>query len=185
MTTSCCIFRIIQQHFKNTLDSNIFFKVSESQLWKLEDKMLKNKEGLVQSDDLWNFKTQKDGLIYIENASKTKVLTPTNDNQVDLEDFDKDKAEQLWKKGVPDSEGYFIIESSVMPVSVQVPKVITACSENGLEMKHLKHLNKNQLKNFLLERTVDGATLKRNHKYFYQVQAQMEVTGFSETLFVV
>ena len=147
--------------------------------------MLKNKEGLVQSDDFWIFKPQRDGLICIENISKTKVLTPRKDNQVDLEDFEEGKAEQLWKKGVPDSEGYFIIESSVMPVSVPVPRVITASSESGLEMKHLKHLNKNQLKNFLLERTDDGATLKRNHKYFYQVQAQMEVTGFSETLFVV
>ena len=70
-------------------------------------------------------------------------------------------------------------------VSESVSKVITANFECGLEMKHLKHLNKKQLKSFLLERTDNGATLKRNHQYFYQVQAQMEVTGFTETLFVV
>ena len=146
--------------------------------------MLKNKEGLVQSDDLWSFKTNKKGdLIYIENTSNTKVLTAVKDNLVNLEDFEEDKAEQLWRKGVADAEGYFIIESYL--VSDSVSKVITANFECGLEMKHLKHLNKKQLKSFFLERTANGGTLKRNHQYFYQVQAQMEVTGFSETLFVV
>ena len=75
------------------------------------------------------------------------------------------------------------IESYLLSESVS--KVITANPECGLEMKHLKHLNKKQMKSFFLERTDNGATLKRNHQYFYQVQAQMEVTGFSETLFVV
>ena len=41
--------------------------------------------------------------------SKTKVLETTNDNQVILEDFEENKAEQLWQKGIPNSEGYFTI----------------------------------------------------------------------------
>ena len=57
------------------------------------------------SDEEWNFKT-KDDLIYIENISNTKVLGATSDGEVILEDFEEDKAEQLWKKGEPDNEGY-------------------------------------------------------------------------------
>ena len=66
--------------------------------------------------------------------SKTKVLETTNDNQVILEDFEENKAEQLWQKGNPDEKGYFILVPS-LPSSVTVPKVITAISENGLEIK--------------------------------------------------
>ena len=96
--------------------------------------MLINKKGLWKSVDLWNFKTKDDGLVYIENTSKTKVLETTNDNRVILEDFEEDKAEQLWKKGNPDAKGYFILVPSLAS-SVTVPKVITAISENDLEIK--------------------------------------------------
>ena len=137
---------------------------------------------------MWNVKYEKDGddgLFYIENTSKTKVLTATNNHQVILEDFEEDKAEQLWKVGETDTEGYCVLESSVVPRTETVEKVLTAISESGLEVKHLKHLNKKQMKSFPLERTANGATLKRTHKYFYQIQAQMEVTGLPETVFIV
>ena len=180
-----CPYVLSEEHPENGfhIHPNHFDKVSHSQLWKVEDNMLKNKDDLWKSVDLWHFKPNDDDLMYIENTSKTKVLKITENNQVILDDFEEDKAEQLWKKGEPDSEGYFLLESAVG--SVTVPKVITAISEGGLEIKHLKHLNKKQLKNFFLERTADGATLKTTHKYYYQVQAQMEITGFPETLFVV
>ena len=124
-------------------------------------------------------KTKDDDLIYIENTSKKKFLQATSDGKVIYEDFVRYKAEQLWKKREPDAEGYFILENS------GVSKVLTAISESGLEIRHLRHLNKKQLKSFPLERTANGATLKRTHKYFYQVQAQMEVTGLPETIFIV
>ena len=65
-------------------------------------------------------------MIYIENISKTKVLGYTNDEEIDLVDFEEDKAEQLWKKGEPkdfaseifgepDAEGYFTLENSKEP----------------------------------------------------------------------
>ena len=148
--------------------------------------MLKNKEELWKSADSWNviFK-EGDDLFYIENTSKTKVLTAANNHQVILEDFEEDKAEQLWKVGEADAEGYCMLESSVVPKTETVPKVLTAISESGLEIRHLRHLNKKQMKSFPLERTANGATLKRTHKYFYQVQAQMEVTGLPETIFIV
>ena len=106
----------------------------QKQLWKLDDNLLINKKGLWKSVDLWNFKTKDDGLVYIENTSKTKVLETTNDNQVILEDFEEDKAEQLWEKGEPDAKGYFILVPSLASF-VTVPKVITAISESGLEIK--------------------------------------------------
>ena len=106
----------------------------QKQLWKLDDNILINKKGLWKSVDLWKFKTKDDGLIYIENTSKTKVLETTNDNQVILEDFEENKAEQLWQKGNPDAKGYFILVPSLSS-SVTVPKVITAISESGLEIK--------------------------------------------------
>ena len=85
-------------------------------------------DGLWTSDEEWNFRT-KDDLIYIENISKTKVLGATRNGKVILEDVEEDKDEQLWKKGVPDAEGYFTLENC------GVPKFITAISESALEIK--------------------------------------------------
>ena len=78
---------------------------------------------------MWIFKTKDDDLIYIENTSKTKVLGATSDGKVIQEVFVEGKAEQLWKKGKPDAEDYFTLENS------GVPKVLTAISESGLEIK--------------------------------------------------
>ena len=89
----------------------------------------RTKDSTWKSDDLWVFITNNDGLIYIKSSSQTKVLEAANNNTVSLEDFEKDKAEQLWKKGKPDAKGYFTLENS------GVPKVITAISESGLEIK--------------------------------------------------
>ena len=68
-------------------------------------------------------------MIYIENISKTKVLEAKNDGEVILEDFEDGNADQLWKKGESDADGYFTLENS------KVPKVITAISKSGLEIK--------------------------------------------------
>ena len=79
------------------------------------------------SDEKWNFKA-KDDLIYIKNISKTKTLQ-TQPLGVYLRDFEEDEAEQLWKKGEPNGEGYFILENS------SVPKVLTASSSRHLEIQ--------------------------------------------------
>ena len=79
---------------------------------------------------MWIFKNKDDDLIYIENASKTKVLQATSDGKVIQEVFVEGKAEQLWRKGKPDAEDYFTLESHS-----EVPKVITATSECNLEIK--------------------------------------------------
>ena len=92
--------------------------------------MLKNKAELWKSDDLWIFKPKDDELIYIENTSKTKVLGAESGGTVIQEDFVDDKADQIWKKGKPDAEGYFTLESTS-----EVPKVLTAISNSDLEIK--------------------------------------------------
>ena len=81
------------------------------------------------SDEEWVFKP-KTNLIYIQNILTEKVLGATNDGQVIREKYEEGKAQQLWKKGEPDKDGYFILENS------EVSKVITAgTSESGLEIK--------------------------------------------------
>ena len=62
--------------------------------------------------------------------SKTKVLSAKSYGEVILEDFQKGKTEQLWKKGEPDAEGYFTLENYFVR-----PKFMTAISESGLEIK--------------------------------------------------
>ena len=100
------------------------------QKWKLDNNnKLENKEGVWKSDDLWIFKPKDDDLIYIENTSKAKFLGATRDGKVILEDFEEGKADQLWRKGELDAEGYFTLENS------GVPKFLTAISESGLEIK--------------------------------------------------
>ena len=72
---------------------------------------------------MWNF-TFKENLICIENINKTNFWGTTNDSKVILENFE-DKAQQLWKKGEPNAEGYFTLENS------GAPKFITAISKNN------------------------------------------------------
>ena len=92
--------------------------------------MLENKAGLWRSNDSWIFKTNDDDrLIYVENTSKAKVLETTRDGKVIQEVFVEGKADQLWKKGEPDAEGYITLEN------YGVPKVITAISQSDLEIK--------------------------------------------------
>ena len=101
--------------------------------WKLgNNEKLENKEGVWKSDDLWIFKTEGDGMIYIENTSKAKVLGSTSDGKVIEEVKEVGKAEQLWKKGEPDAKGYFTLQNS------GEPKVLTAISESSLEIKGIR-----------------------------------------------
>ena len=94
--------------------------------------MLKNKAGIWKSVDSWVFKSKLGDLIYIENTSTTKVLSAKSDGRVIQEVLVEGKAGQLWKKGKPDAEGYFILYSSLF---FGLTKVLTAISENILEIK--------------------------------------------------
>ena len=100
------------------------------------------------SDDEWNFKT-KDDMIYIENISKTKVLEtskilPTQQdfdkyNLVILQDFEEDKAEQLWKKGESNAEGYFTLEN------YKVPQVLTKYPVSGIHPEQIATLENSKV----------------------------------------
>ena len=80
---------------------------------------------------MWIFNNTDNGLIYIENISKkNKVLQATKNGKVILKVFKNGRAEQLWKKGKPDDEDYFTLESNS-----NLTKVITAISESDLEIK--------------------------------------------------
>ena len=91
--------------------------------------MLKNKAGLWKSVDSWIFKYVSASVFYIENTLKTKVLVATSDDKVFEEVFEDGKADQIWKKTKPDTEGYVTLQKQFEP------KVITAISESDLEMK--------------------------------------------------
>ena len=73
-------------------------------------------------------------MICIENINKTKVWGTTNDSKVILENFEEGKDGQLWKKGEPNAEGYFTLES------YNVSKFLTAASLTSLELKGNKTL---------------------------------------------
>ena len=67
-------------------------------------------------------------MICIKNVSKAKVLGTKNDGEVILEVYEEDKAEQLWKQGKPNAEGYSTLENS------KVPKIMTAISSSILRI---------------------------------------------------
>ena len=109
----------------------------DSQLWKLEGKMLKNKAGFWKGKDEWNFRTKlnSDDLIYIQNiipvlGIKTNWILEAKNGEV-LRKLDKEenKAEQLWKKGEPNAEGYFTLKNS------KVPKILTAVAADILTIQ--------------------------------------------------
>ena len=58
------------------------------------------------------------------------VWGATDDDKVIPEVFKEGKANQLWKTGKQDAEGYFTLENYKM-----TPKVMTATSSSSLEIK--------------------------------------------------
>ena len=100
--------------------------------------MLKNKAGIQAlpiSTQEWRFKT-KDDLIYIKNINSKdcnfqnfNVLEVTFGGIVTEKCWRENKAEQLWKKGAPNQEGYFTLENS------KVSKVMTAINTELIQVK--------------------------------------------------
>ena len=56
------------------------------------------------------------------------VLGTKNDGEVILEVYEEEKTEQLWKKGIPNAEGYSTLEND------KVPKIMTAISSSTLRV---------------------------------------------------
>ena len=114
-----------------------FLFLDPKQLWKLDGSTLINKFHSSKSNYIWSLKT-KDGLVYIENKEKNKVLELKNGKysweigKLIEEDFVEDNPKQLWKKAKPDgdTEGYFFLGSSE-----NARKVLSATSASALEIR--------------------------------------------------
>ena len=95
-----------------------FLLLDPSQFWKLnENDNLVNKETLellTDSDErsinISDFKFNEKG--FIENPQTNDVLEATYADNVIVNRKDLDNPRQLWKKGCPNFEGYFMIEHS-------------------------------------------------------------------------
>ena len=87
-----------------------------------------NKEGLWTSNDDWQVLEKEDTKICIVNLSKHKVLSAKH-NSVKVKVLEQDNLGQIWKKGVPNNEGYFTL------TSVTSPKVLTASPAKELEVR--------------------------------------------------
>ena len=107
----------------------MFFSGS-SQLWKLDDKnKLINKANIWSSDNDFNI-TLNGSFYLIENiSSKKKKVLGINRKKKLVEEQEKGKNGQFWKKGVPNDEDYFTLEGS------KSSKVMTAVSEDQIKMK--------------------------------------------------
>ena len=99
-----------------------------SQLWKLDNGILKNNENRWTSTDRWNIRTEGK-FVLIENTSKTKVWGTKKRGSVKEEEFLESKIDQLWIQGKPNTEGYFTLKSSVCQ------RFIKAVSSRRIQVK--------------------------------------------------
>ena len=66
-----------------------------------------NSANFWQTDDTWKFEDNDDKtMVYIMNTAENKALETLSNGDVELRAFVMNKAEQLWKKGHPNYEGY-------------------------------------------------------------------------------
>ena len=99
-----------------------------SEFWKLQDHKLINRGNDWKSDEEWNF-TSQGNMILIENVSKKQVLGISSNFIVTERDEDQNDSTQLWKKGKPNAEGFFILENS------EFPMVMSAMSAYTIEIR--------------------------------------------------
>ena len=66
---------------------------------------LVNKANVWKSDDEWNLESARGRMVYLENASKGKVLG-VEENVVRLNEYNK---KNKWEKGESNREGYFTL----------------------------------------------------------------------------
>ena len=126
---------------KNLKNSLVLILILDpKQLWKFEEKILKNKNWIDTEKNNWEHKdkewstSKKGSLIYIQNDLKVLALKSSNKVELEVKDDsligDKDYR-QLWRKGTPNIEGYFTLEN------YQSKTFMTATSDVDLEVKGL------------------------------------------------
>ena len=112
-------------------------------LWTIEDNKLVSNSDVWQSNHQWNLNetNPNETMVYIENKLTNKTLFVIGNNTTVTEKIlAQNESKQMWKKGVPNHEGYF---SLTYPESNKVqPKVLTATNVTSFEIKgNLKELN--------------------------------------------
>ena len=95
-------------------------------MWSFECKLLKNQSENFKSNEKWYLKKEGKTLYCIQNLTNKTVLGINHDGRVIEEEFVKEKAGQLWKKGKLNIEGYYTLENA------EVSKVLTSNSNNIL-----------------------------------------------------
>ena len=103
----------------------------QRQLWKIDGTTLINKANIWQSAHEWIFKPveKEAGKIYIEKTSIDKVLATPDKHRLVEEAFDKQNANQKWKKGPANREGFFTLEN------ISSQKFLTSNSTDKLVLK--------------------------------------------------
>ena len=90
-----------------------------------------NKLNIWKSNDEWIFKPIEELLVYVENVTKSQVLSTVGD-EVTVEKFSQNNGEKMWEisnKGLSKNEKYFILRNFASQ------KVLTAVSTTTLEIK--------------------------------------------------
>ena len=91
---------------------------------------LTNSRNVWKSNDDWNIQINGDGALIIENVTKNLVLGASTEDKVVQEAFVAGKPTQLWRKGKPNSEGFYTLENFEME-----EKLLTASSASCLQIK--------------------------------------------------
>jgi hypothetical protein len=111
-------------------------------LWTIEDNKLVSNVDVWQSNHQWNVKlietNPNETIVSIENSLTNKTLVVIgNSTNVTKEILAQNESKQMWKKGVPNHEGYFTLTylESNKVLTTTTNKVLTATNGTSLEIK--------------------------------------------------
>ena len=111
-------------------------------MWTIEDNKLVSNGDVWQPNHQWNVianeSNQNETMVYIENKLTNKTLVVIgNSTNVTKEILAQNESKQMWKKGVPNHEGYFTLTylESNKVVTTTTNKVLTATNGTSLEIK--------------------------------------------------
>ena len=125
------IYRFKKQQFPRKLIADTLFIVDK--FWKIEGNNLVNKDEDWKPKEEWNIKRAKGSTLKkIENQNNQKVLEiPENNKDGNLaeQDYNKNTEGQLWKKGIPDDNGYFTLKNK------KSSEFLAADSDSGFKVK--------------------------------------------------
>ena len=103
-------------------------------MWTIKDNKLKNDADIWQSNDQWsiitNGTTLNETFVYIENSLTNKFLVVVENNTtVTGKIVAQNDRKQMWIKGIPNREGYFLLTDP------ESNKTLTAVNATSLEIR--------------------------------------------------